>query len=102
MKEKEAPAPGFVVVDVRVNEPERMARYRELATEAVSRYGGRYLVRGGASEVLEGDWWPDRLVIVQFESVDIARLFYHSPEYRAAREAREGAAVFDMLLVEGL
>jgi uncharacterized protein (DUF1330 family) len=52
--------------------------------------------------VLEGEWWPDRLVIVQFESVDVARLFYHSPEYRAAREARAGAAVFDMLLIEGL
>jgi uncharacterized protein (DUF1330 family) len=102
MKKKEAPPPGFVVVDVSVNDPQSMARYRELATAAVSRYGGRYLVRGGASEVLEGEWWPDRLVIVQFESVDVARLFYHSPEYRAAREARAGAAVFDMLLIEGL
>lgn len=100
--EKELPLPGFVVVDIRVNDMERIARYRELASAAVDRYGGRYLVRGGASEVLEGDWWPERLVIVQFESVDLARLFYHSPEYRAAREAREGAAVFDMLLVEGL
>lgn len=102
MDKKEAPLPGFVVVDIQVSDLEGIARYRELASIAVKRYGGRYLVREGASEVLEGEWWPERMVIVQFKSVDVARLFYHSPEYRAAREAREGAAVFDMLLVEGL
>ena len=94
--------PAYIVVDVRVSDPERIARYRELAEIAVGHYGGRYLVRGGAIETLEGEWQPERLVIVRFDDADAARRFYDSPEYRAAREARAGAAEFDMLLVEGL
>jgi uncharacterized protein (DUF1330 family) len=92
---------AYLVVDARVTDAERILRYRELASVAVHRYGGRYLVRGGAIETLEGDWKPERIVIVEFDSRDAVRRFYDSPEYRAAREAREGAAEFDMLLVEG-
>lgn len=93
--------PAYLVVDARVTDPVRIVQYRELASVAVARYGGRYLVRGGMVESLEGDWRPERIVIVQFDSADAVRRFYDSPEYRAAREAREGAAEFDMLLVEG-
>lgn len=79
-----------------------MAEYRALAQVAVAEFGGRYLVRGGAYQVLEGDWRPERLVVVQFESMDKARAFYDSPEYVAARQARKDCSRFDMLLVEGL
>ena len=94
--------PAYVVVDVRITDPERILRYRELAEIAVENYGGRYLARGGAVETLEGGWQSERLVIVSFDNVETARRFYDSPEYRAAREARAGVAEFDMLLVEGL
>ncbi|MBC9071672.1 DUF1330 domain-containing protein [Thauera sp. CAU 1555] len=94
--------PAYLVVDARVHDAERITRYRELAEIAVARFGGRYLVRGGATETLEGEWAPQRLVIVAFPSMDAARRFYDSPEYRAAREARAGIADFDMLLGEGL
>jgi uncharacterized protein (DUF1330 family) len=93
--------PAYLVVDARVTDPDRMLKYRELAGIAVANYGGRYLVRGGMVESLEGDWRPERIVIVQFDSAETVRRFYDSPEYRAAREARDGAAEFDMLLVEG-
>ncbi|HRP74125.1 MAG TPA: DUF1330 domain-containing protein [Rhodocyclaceae bacterium] len=93
--------PAYLVVDARVTDPERMPQYRELAGIAVANYGGRYLVRGGMVESLEGDWRPERIVIVQFDSAQAVRRFYDSPEYRAARDARDGAAAFDMLLVEG-
>ena len=93
--------PAYVVVDARSSDPERMAEYRNLAQIAVAAYGGRYLVRGAAYETLEGAWQPQRLVVLEFPSMDAARKFYDSPEYVAARAARAGVSDFDMLLVEG-
>lgn len=93
--------PAYLVVDARSSDPAAMQRYRELAQIAVAAYGGRYLVRGGAYEVLEGAWRPERLVIVEFPSREAARAFYDSPEYQAARAARAGVADFAMLLIEG-
>ncbi len=92
---------AYLVVDIKVKDPQQILKYRELAQQAIARHGGRYLVRGGKSITLEGDWQPERLVVVEFASLEQARLFYDSPEYLAARAARAGAADFDMLLVEG-
>jgi uncharacterized protein (DUF1330 family) len=78
-----------------------MVEYRRLSSIAVERFGGRFLVRGGAYEILEGSWQPQRLVIIEFESLERAKAFYDSPEYVAAREARAGVSSFDMVLVEG-
>jgi uncharacterized protein (DUF1330 family) len=92
--------PAYLVVDARSSDPARMADYRCLAQVAVDAFGGRYLVRGGDYEVLEGDWRPTRLVVVEFPNMDAAKAFYASPEYVAAREARAGVSNFDMLLAE--
>ncbi len=92
--------PAYVVVDAKSRNPELLAEYRRLATMAVEQFGGRYLLRGGDYEVLEGGWRPSRLVVVEFASLDVARSFYDSPEYVAARKAREGVSDFDMLLAE--
>ncbi|MBI3524854.1 MAG: DUF1330 domain-containing protein [Betaproteobacteria bacterium] len=92
---------AYLVVDSKVKDLQKILKYRELAQQAVSQYGGRYLARGGACTALEGNWQPERLVIVEFPSSELARQFYDSPEYLAAREARAAAADFDMLLVEG-
>ena len=95
-------AKGYLVVEAKVSDPEAYARYRTLAAEAVEKFGGRYLVRGGPVEILEGPWTaPERLVIVEFDSPELAKQFYDSPEYRAAREVRAGAADMNMLVVEG-
>ena len=93
---------AYVLVDVDVSDPERYAEYRELAAPAVERYGGRYLARGGASEVLEGDRVPGRLVVLEFPDADAVRAWYHSPEYQAAKERRAGAATGSFILVEGV
>ncbi|MCK9382095.1 MAG: DUF1330 domain-containing protein [Sulfuritalea sp.] len=93
--------PAYLVVDARSSDPERMAEYRGLAQIAVDKFGGRYLVRGSPYTTLEGSWQPQRLVVVEFPSMDAARMFYDSPEYVAARTARAGVSDFDMLLVEG-
>lgn len=92
---------AYIVVDARSSDPERMVEYRRLSSIAVERFGGRFLVRGGAYEILEGSWQPQRLVVIEFESMEKAKAFYDSPEYVAAREARAGVSSFDMVLVEG-
>ncbi len=91
---------AYIVVDAKSSDPLAMARYRELAQVAVANYGGRYLVRGGDYQELEGEWQPQRLVVLEFPSMDLARKFYDSPEYLAARAARAGVSNFDMVLVE--
>lgn len=93
--------PAYLVVIITVTQPEKFENYRKLAGPAVARYGGKYLVRGGARTVLEGKFDGNRLVVVEFPSSDDARTFYNSPEYQAARNERVGAAEFDMVLVEG-
>ncbi|MDK9703885.1 MAG: DUF1330 domain-containing protein [Sulfuritalea sp.] len=93
--------PAYMVADARSSDPERMGEYRRLAQIAVEKFGGRYLVRGAPYETLEGNWQPQRLVVLEFPSMDAARTFYDSPEYVAARTARAGVSDFDMLLAEG-
>ena len=95
-------AKGYVVVAARRADHEALARYRELSSQAVAEQGGRFLARGGRFAVLEGSWHPVRVVIVEFPSFEAARAFYESETYRQARQAREGLAEFDMLVVEGL
>ena len=93
---------AYVIAQATVSNPEQYEGYKALAGAAVAKYGGKYIVRGGATHLLEGDWAPPRLVILEFDSVEQAKRFYDSPEYRAAREQRKGAAQMNMLVVEGL
>ncbi len=95
-------AKGYLIAEAKVSDPAAYESYKQLAQEAIAKFGGRYLVRGGAAEVLEGGWSVPRLVVVEFDSVEQARKFYDSPEYRAARTARQDAASMNMLVVEGL
>jgi len=92
----------YIIAQATVTDPAQYEGYKALAGAAVAQYGGKYVVRGGATHLLEGDWAPPRLVILEFESVEQAKRFYDSPEYRAAREQRQGAATMNMLVVEGL
>ena len=96
-------ARGYLIAEARVGDVAAYETYKALAEAAIARHGGRYLVRGGAIEMLEGTWANiPRLVIVEFESVDAARSFYASPEYQAARAARQGIAEMNMLVVSGI
>ena len=93
---------AYVIANVTVTNPEQYADYRKLSTIAAQAYGAEFCVRGGAVEVLEGDWTPDRVVILKFQTVENAKAYYHSVEYTAAIEARQGAAVMRMVVVEGV
>jgi uncharacterized protein (DUF1330 family) len=92
---------GYIVLDVIVRDPLAYEQYKQLAGAAVTAYGGRYLVRGGATETLEGSWQPTRLVILEFPSVAQARAWWTSPEYAPAKAIRQSCASTEMLLVEG-
>lgn len=91
---------GYVIARVTVTNPEAYAEYAKGASEAIRKYNGRPLVRGGAHEALEGEARP-RNVVIEFESVEQARRYYNSPEYQAAKAHREGACVAEFVLVEG-
>ena len=92
---------AYIIANVVVTDPTQYEQYKKLSTLAMQAYGAEVCVRGGAIEVIEGDWQPERLVILKFPSTEQARQFEASPEYATARAARQGAAVMRMLLVEG-
>jgi uncharacterized protein (DUF1330 family) len=93
---------AYLVADIEVSNPAQFEEYKKLAPAAIAKYGGRYLIRGGAYEAIEGNWKPQRLTVVEFESMEKAKVFYYSPEYQAATKARKGAARMNMLLVQGI
>jgi uncharacterized protein (DUF1330 family) len=92
----------YAVVNIRVTDPDRYAEYREKAPATIARYGGKYLARGGPVEVLEGDWDPQRLVVLEFESTKRFHEWYDSPEYAPLRQLRSEAADSEFVVVEGL
>ena len=93
---------AYLVVDIAVTNPAQFEEYKKLAPAAIAKYGGRYVIRGGAYETLEGNWKPQRVTVVEFESMEKAKAFYASPEYQAAIKTRAGAANMNMLLVQGV
>ena len=94
--------PAYVIAETDVHDAERYERYRAVSPDAIAAGGGRFIARGGDVVVLEGDWRPKRLVLLEFEDLEAARRWYDSPEYREARRLREGAATLHMVAVEGL
>ncbi len=92
---------GYVISRVDITDPDAYARYAAAATKAIADHGGKPLARGGRSEALEGTARA-RNVVLEFESYDAARSYFHSEQYQAARALRVGAAEIEMVLVEGV
>lgn len=93
---------AYVVAQIEVTDPAAYENYKVLSTRAIVENGGRVLVRGGACETVEGDWTPQRLVVIEFDSAEQARRFYDSETYRAARQARANAANMRLVIAEGV
>ncbi|HQC98422.1 MAG TPA: DUF1330 domain-containing protein [Aquabacterium sp.] len=94
---------AYVIVDMKISDPEQYKRYIAAAPAAVKAFGGEYLVRGGRHVVMEGQWQPNRIAMLRFPSLEAARSFYDAEQYRAARALREGATeFFNMVVVEGV
>lgn len=92
--------PGYVIMDAEVTDPGGYEEFKRLAAAAIADHGGRYLVRGGALEALEGDWHT-RLVLLEFDTLEAALGFYRSDDYQAAREIRLKTATARVAAVEG-
>jgi uncharacterized protein (DUF1330 family) len=94
---------AYFIFDVReVHDPGQLTEYVSQVTDTVESFGGRYVVRGGDFDVVEGDWKPVLLVLIEFPDVDTATSWYESPAYRPLRELRHGASTADAVLVAGL
>ena len=93
---------AYVIVEIEVVDPVGYEEYKKQAAATVHKYGGKYIVRGGSSEVLEGDWKPKRIVILQFDSMERAKEWLNCEEYREPRKMRHRTAKANMILVEGV
>jgi uncharacterized protein (DUF1330 family) len=93
---------AYIIANIDVTNPEQYEEYKRLSTIAMKSHGAEVCIRGGKVDVLEGDWSPQRFVMLKFASADQARKFYDSAEYAAAKRAREGVALMRMVLVEGV
>ncbi len=94
--------PAYVIVEIDVTDPVRYEAYKKMAPPTIAAYGGKYLARGGQTAVLEGDWQPKRLVILEFASLAQAKAWVDSPEYRPARELRRECTNSRMVVIEGV
>ncbi|HTE85628.1 MAG TPA: DUF1330 domain-containing protein [Dehalococcoidia bacterium] len=94
--------PAYVIANVDVRDPEQFEEYRRLVPGTLEKYGGTYIVRGGAVEVLEGNWNPSRLVVIEFDSLERARQWHDSQEYAGPMALRHQCADTDVLIVEGV
>ena len=93
---------GYIIAIVQVTNPTQYEEYKKWSTLAMKAHNAEVCVRGGQVQLLEGDWAPERVVILKFPTFAAATAFYETPEYLQAREARAGAAVMRMIAVEGL
>ena len=93
---------AYVILDIEVTDPVRYEDYKRMASESIARHGGKYLVRGGKHEPLEGAWDLDRVVVLEFETIAKARAWWTSEDYGKAKASRMTAAQVKAVLVEGV
>jgi uncharacterized protein (DUF1330 family) len=93
---------AYVIVDVKINNPGEYEEYKKLTPASVAAYQGSFIVRGGTTETLEGDWEPGRIVLLEFPNAERARQWWNSPEYAPAKLIRQGASATRMILADGV
>jgi len=93
--------PAYIIADIQVTDPVAYDDYRPLAAASIARFGGRFIVRGGKVDLLEGEPQPERIVVIEFPDADTARRWYQSEEYQTALKIRRAASRGRVLLVEG-
>ena len=93
---------AYVVVEIEVTDPVRYEDYKRMAETSIAEFGGRYVVRGGPVETLEGDWHPARFVMLEFANAERAKEWWASELYRPGKELRQATARSRMILVRGV
>ncbi len=92
---------AYVLAEIEIDDPEGYKEYTTMVPATIAQYGGRFLVRGGAAEVLEGEWPQRRRVLLEFASMEAARLWWDSPEYEKPKALRRASSHGRLLLLEG-
>ena len=92
---------GYIIVRVSIHNNELFQKYPPISTEVMKKYGGKYIIRGGKTDVLEGEWPVDRTTVVEFESFESAKKCYESVEYSEAMKIRQNSTKSDLILIEG-
>ena len=93
--------PAYLIADVEVHDPDVYAEYRRQVVPLVQKHGGKFVVRGGRHEVLEGEWRPSRLVVIEFADMAALKAWYESPEYTVLIKLRQGVSRGSLVAVEG-
>jgi len=93
---------AYVITEIDITDPQGYEEYKKMGPPTVATYGGKFIARGGKTEVLEGSWSPKRVVILQFDSVERVKEWWASKEYSAAKQVRHRAAITNMIVVEGV
>ena len=94
--------PAYIIVEVSIHNPEEYEAYKKLTPASLLPYQGKFMVRGGETVSLEGDWNPERIVVLQFPTMELAKAWWSSPAYAPAKEIRQRNAHTKMILVEGV
>ena len=92
---------AYILAEIEITNPEGYKEYTKAVPATIAKYGGRFLIRGGAAETLEGEWPQRRRVLLEFPSMDAARKWWHSPEYEKPKAMRQAASKGRLLLIEG-
>lgn len=93
---------AYIIVDVNITDSARYEDYKKLTPASLVPFQGKFIVRGGATESLEGDWTPGRMVVVEFPNAERAKAWWSSPGYAPAKAIRQAASFTQMILVEGV
>ena len=93
---------AYVIANIDVKDPVRYQDYIKMSPVSIAKFGGRFIARGGKTEVLEGNWVPKRLVLLEFPSVERAREWWASDEYAPAKALRQATSYGELVIIEGL
>ncbi|HEX7458768.1 MAG TPA: DUF1330 domain-containing protein [Ginsengibacter sp.] len=91
---------AYIIVDVKINNAEMYEEYKKLTPASIAAFQGKFIVRGGSTETLEGDWKPGRIVVLEFPNAELAKQWWESSEYAPAKIIRQSAANTKMILIE--
>lgn len=93
--------PAYIIVEVSIHDPKGYEEYKKLTPASIAAFGGKFIVRGGKTEALEGDWTPERIVVVEFPNAEAAKKWWDSTEYAPAKNIWHSTAKTKMVLAEG-
>ena len=93
--------PAYLIADIDVTDPERFKKYQEAVPATIEKHGGKYMVRGGEVEPMEGDWKPKRMVVLEFPNMTTLKKWYNSADYQNIINDRTDNSIGNMVFVEG-